>query len=58
MLTVIAQMVSVEIDSVRVLRMGETPERNKTNRTDGFTDSVSTSVVKRKIVHTISFEHH
>ena len=29
MITVIAHIVSVETDSVRVLKMGDTPERNK-----------------------------
>ncbi len=39
--TVMAHMVSVEMDSVRVRRMGETPARNRTKRTAGLTQSVS-----------------
>lgn len=41
--TVMAQIVSVEMDSVRVFRIGETPARNRTKSNDGSSWSLTRS---------------
>ena len=47
--TVMAQMVSVLMDSVNVLRIGDTATRKQTKMTDGFTYSLTTTVGEMEI---------